>query len=125
MWCEAIDEGLAAAEFIHGLFVTSKMFEKCHNALLANNDILFSFEGFCKVIFFINNMGYLDVDLDKINFNNDKTFYEDDPETIIRIMLLPWWNKFEKRNALEKNISKDLLHVVWLLTRWCDWRWAC
>ena len=125
MWCEAIDECLAAAEFIHGLFVTSKIIEKCHDALLANNDILFSFEDFCKVIFFINNMGYLDVDLYKINFNNDKNFYEDDPETIIQIKLLPWWNKFEKRNALKKNISKDLMHVVWLLTRWCDWRWAC
>ena len=35
-------------------------------------------------------MGYPDVDLDKINLNNDKTFYEDDPETIIHIRLLPW-----------------------------------
>ena len=66
------------------------MFEKCHDALLANNDILFSFGDFCKVIFFINNMGYPDVDLDKINLNNDKTSYEDDPETIIHIRFLPW-----------------------------------
>ena len=102
MWYEATDECLAAAEFIHGLFVTSKMFEKCHDVLLANNDILFSFEDFCKVIFFINNMGYLDVDLYKINLNNDKKFYEDDPETIIQIRLLPWWNKFEKCNTLKK-----------------------
>ena len=35
-------------------------------------------------------MGYPDVDLDKINLNNDKTSYEDDPETIIHIRLLPW-----------------------------------
>ena len=45
-----------AFSFIPGWFVTSKMFEKFHDALQANNDILFSDEDFNKGTFFTNQI---------------------------------------------------------------------
>ena len=42
------------------------MFEKFHDALNANDDILFFDEDFSKVTFFTNQMGILVVDLDKL-----------------------------------------------------------
>ena len=46
---EAIDDCLAALEFIHGWFVTSKTLEKTDNALHSNDDTLFYNEDFDKV----------------------------------------------------------------------------
>ena len=57
---------LAALTFIPDWFVTIKMFEKYHDALLANDNILFFEEDFSKVTFFANEMGILGVDLDKL-----------------------------------------------------------
>ena len=50
------------------------MFEHFHNALLANDDILFYDEDFSKVTFFANKMGILGVDFDKINLDDDNNF---------------------------------------------------
>ena len=54
---EAVDDYLAALEFIPGLFVTSKLLEKFHDALLTDDDIFFFDEDFSKVTFFANEMG--------------------------------------------------------------------
>ena len=61
---EAVDDCLAALKFIPYWFVTSKILEKFHHALLANPNILN--EVFNKVIVFANQMGILAVDLDKL-----------------------------------------------------------
>ena len=53
-------------------------------------------------------MGILSEDLDKINLN-EVNFHEDDSETFIHIRLLPCRNKFEKRKAYKKDISKELM----------------
>ena len=53
-------------------------------------------------------MGILSLDLDKI-YLNDVDFDEIDPETIIHKSLLVWLNKYEKRKALKKDISKELM----------------
>ena len=50
------------------------MLENFHNALLANDDILFYDEDFSKVIFFANKMSILGVDFDKINLDDDNNF---------------------------------------------------
>ena len=118
---KAVDDYLAALKFILDWFVTSKMLEKFHDALRANNDILFFDEDFSKVTFFPNEMGILHVDLDKIDLNNDNNFYKDDPETVIHVRLLAWCNKFEKCKTLKKDISKELMSVEWPPTRWWDW----
>ena len=66
------------------------MLEKLHDSLLINDDILFFAEDLSKVILFANEMGILGVDLDKINLDDDKNFYEDDLNTIINVRLFAW-----------------------------------
>ena len=56
-------------------------------------------------------MGILNIDLNNINLDNN--FDEDDPDTIIFIRLSPWHIKFEKRKALKKSISEELMPVAW------------
>ena len=75
------------------------MLEKFHDALFANDNILFFDGGFSKVTFFVNEMGILGVDF----------------------WLLGWRNIFEKRKAFKKDTSKELTPVVWHKTRWWDW----
>ena len=45
---EVVDDCLGALKFIPDWFVTSKVLEKFHSALLANDDILFFDEDFSK-----------------------------------------------------------------------------
>ena len=100
---EAVDDCLAALKRIPDWSVTSQIFEKFDDVLLVNGNILLFDEYFSKVTFFANETGILSIDLDKINLDDDKNFYKDDPETITHVRLLTWHNKFEKRKAL-KNI---------------------
>ena len=109
---EAFDDYLATLKFIPDWFVTNKILEKFHDALLTNDDILFFDEDFSKDTFYANNMGILGVDLHKINLDDDNDFDEDDPGTIIHVRLLTWHNKFEKRKAFKKDIRKELMPVA-------------
>ena len=54
------------------------MLEKFHNALLANDDILFLKEDFNKVKFIANQRHALAVDFDEIVLYEDNNFDEDD-----------------------------------------------
>ena len=109
---EAFYDYLAVLKFIPDWFVTNKILEKFHDALLTNDDILFFDEDFSKDTFNANNMGILGVDLHKINLDDDNDFDEDDPGTIIHVRLLTWHNKFEKRKAFKKDIRKELMPVA-------------
>ena len=103
---EAFDDCLTALKFIADWFVTSKVLEKFHDTLHANDVILLFDEECSKVTLLGNQMGILGVDLDKINLDDDINFDEDDPEAIIHIRSLAWRNKSEKLEAFKKNISK-------------------
>ena len=63
-------------------------------------------------------MSILNIDLDNINFDNN--FDEDDLDTIILVRLLAWHIKFEKRKALKKTISEELMPMAW---EW--WNFLC
>ena len=78
---------LTASKLVPDFFVVSKMLEKFHDALNANEDILFSDEDFSKVTFFANQMVILGPDLGEINPDEDNNFDKDD-ETIIYVRLL-------------------------------------
>ena len=52
------------------------MLEKFHEALLANDSILFFDEHFSKVTFFANEMGIFIVDRDKICLDDDNSLCE-------------------------------------------------
>ena len=103
---ETVDDCLTALTFIPDWFVTIKMLEKLHDLLLTNDDIIVLIKVLSKVTFFVDKLGILGVDLDKIKLADDNNFDEDNPETIIHVRLLTWCNKFEKRKAFIKDINK-------------------
>ena len=67
--CKCANDCLVALKFISDWFVTSKMFEKFHSALLANDDIIFFNEDFNKVTFSAKQIHILAKDIDKINLD--------------------------------------------------------
>ena len=60
---------MSALKFVPDWFVTSKMLEKFHDALLTNDDIPFNEDNvtFNKITFFANEICIFSLDLDKIN----------------------------------------------------------
>ena len=84
--CDVVFDCLAALKFIPDWFVTSKILEKFHDVLNANDDILLFFDkDFSKATFFANQMGILGIDLDKTNLGENNNFYEDYPDTVIHV----------------------------------------
>ena len=80
---EAVDDCLAALDFVPDSFVASKMIEKLFTALYGDEIILNFNEDSSYVTFSCNEMGILSVNLNNINL--DGTNYEqDDPENIIK-----------------------------------------
>ena len=79
---EAVDDCLAALDFVPDSFVASKMIEKLFTALYGNENILNFNEDSSDVTFSCNEMGILSVNL---NINLDDINYEeDDPDNIIK-----------------------------------------
>ena len=110
---EAVDECLAELKF----FVTSKMIKKPFTALFADEKILYFNEDSSNVTFCCNQMGILSVNLNNINLD-DTNYQEDDSDTIVLIRLLAWHIKSEKRKALKKKISEELMPIAWHPKRW-------
>ena len=80
-------------EFVSDWFVSNKILENLCDTLFANDDILLFAEDIGNFTFFVNKMGIICEDLDKIHLD-DADFDEHDPESIIHIILLTWCNKF-------------------------------
>ena len=87
MYDEAVDDCLAALKFIPNMFVTSKIITKLLTALYADDNILYFKEYSGNARFCCNEMGILDIDLNKINLG-ETNYDEHYPETIIDIRLL-------------------------------------
>ena len=87
--------------------------------MYTDENILYFNEGSGDVVFNCNGMGILNIDLN--NINRDNNFDEDDPDTIVLIRLLSWHIKFEKREELKKELSKELIPIAWHPNKWCDW----
>ena len=56
-------------------------------------------------------------DLNNINLD-DTNYDEDDSDIIIVARLLAWYIKFEKRNALKKELNEELIPITWHPKRW-------
>ena len=65
---KAVDDFLPALKFVPDWFVSSKMIKKLHDALFADNDILFFDEDSSNVTLSSDEMGIISVDLNNINF---------------------------------------------------------
>ena len=110
-----VDNSIAVLKLILDWFLTSKMIKKLFTALYGDKHILSFNEGSSNVLFNCNGMGILNIDLKKINLDNN--FDEDDPDTIIVIRLLACHIKFEKRKGLKKQLLEDLMRIVRHLKR--------
>ena len=78
--------------------------------MYADDGLLFLDEDFGDVTFCCDELGILSGNVNNINLDNN--FDEDDPDTIILIRLLAWHSKFEKRKALKKKISEELMPIA-------------
>ena len=98
------------------MFVTTKMIKELFTTLYADENILYSNEDSGNVVFSCSEMSILNIDLNNINLDNN--FDEDDPDTIIHTRLLAWHIKFEKREALKKELNEVLMPIAWHPKRW-------
>ena len=96
------------------------MIKKLVADLYADEHLLCFNEDSSNAAFNYNEMNILNIDLKCINLD-DNNFNEDEPDTIIHVRLLAWYNKFEKRKALKKELNEKLIPVVWHFNRWWDW----
>ena len=97
---KAVDDSLAALKLIPDWFAISKMIKKLFTALYVDENILYFNEDPGKVKFSCNEIGIFNIYLNNVNLDNN--FDEDDLHTTIRIRLLAWHIKFEKRKELKK-----------------------
>ena len=116
---EAVNDSLAELKVVPEQFVTSKMFKKRFIASYADESILYFNEDSNNVVFNCNEMDILNIDLNKINLDNN--FDEDDPDAIIHVRLLAWHIKFEKPKTLKKIISEELMPIAWHFNIQWDW----
>ena len=98
---EAVDGFLAPLKLIPDWFLTSKMIKKLFAALYTDENILYFNEDSRNVVFSFNKMSILDIDLNNITLDND--FDKNDPDTIILIILLAWYSKFENLKHEKRN----------------------
>ena len=62
-------------------------------------------------------MAILTIGLDNVNLD-DTSYNENDPETIIHVILLAWHVKVKKRKELRKELNKELMSIAWYPKRW-------
>ena len=78
--------------------------------MYTDKNILLSNEGSGDAIFYCNEMGILNEELNNINLDND--FDGDDSDAIILMRHLAWHIKFRKRKELKKELSEELMPVA-------------
>ena len=94
------------------------MIKKLFIALYTDGNIFYSNEDSGNVVYSCYKMGFLNIDLNNINLDNN--FDEDESDTIIFIRHLAWCNKFYKRKELKKKISEELMPIAQHPKRWCN-----
>ena len=99
---KAVDDSLAALEFVPNWFITSKMIKKLFTALYADENKLYFNEDSSNVTFSCNGIDILSANLKSIILD-DTNYEEDDLDTIILIRLLALDVEFEKREELEND----------------------
>ena len=92
----------SSIKIVRDWFVTIKMIKRLLTAVYADENILYFNKDSSNVVFNCNGMGILNIDLNNINLD-DTNYDEDDPDTIILIILLASHTKFEKGIGKEKD----------------------
>ena len=97
---EAVDDCLAALNFIPDWLVTVKMIKNHLTALYADDNIIYFNKDSGDIIFSCNEMDILNIYLNNINLD-DTTYNEDDPNIIIHVRLFI----HVRRKALKKMLN--------------------
>ena len=97
---KAVDACLSSLKFVPDWLVTSIMREIHNDVVFSNDDIDLYYIDSDVVTVFCNDMGINIIDLNNINFDDDK-FGKDDLETIIHVILLAWCNEYKKRKTFK------------------------
>ena len=117
MCYEAVDDYLPALTFIPDWFVTSKILEKFHNALLHNDDIRFLMKILIKSLTLISNYILLPIFIKLILMNIMILM-----KMILILLFMSdfWLGLMNLKNAkhLKKKITKELMPIAWHLKRW-------
>ena len=117
MCYEAVDDYLPALTFIPDWFVTSKILEKFHNALLHNDDIRFLMKILIKSLTLISNYILLQIFIKLILMNIMILM-----KMILILLFMSdfWLGLMNLKNAkhLKKKITKELMPIAWHLKRW-------
>ena len=92
-------------------FFTSKMIKTLFIALYTDENIFYSNEDSGNVVYSCYKMGFLNIDLNNINLDNN--FDEDESDTTTFIRHLAWCIKFYKRKELKEKIAQHP-------KRWCN-----
>ena len=100
----------SSIKIVRDWFVTIKMIKRLLAAVYAAENILYFNKDSSNVVFNCNGMGILNIDLNNINLD-DTNYDEDDPDTIILIILLASHTKFEKGIGKEK-VSEELMSIA-------------
>ena len=108
MWDKAVDACLKVLEITSEWFVTKKMH--------GNGDIVFGYIESDIVTFFSGNMDLNTIGLNNINPVVDKFVYYD-LEIVIHVALMGWCNREKQRETYKKDLSKELMTLVWHSTR--------
>ena len=91
----------------------------CTKILFSNNDTVLDFIDSDIARFFGDEIDILTAHLNSIRL--DQVKFEDDPETIIHVRLMAWYNSFKQGKAFKKELSKELMLVAWHTKR----QWYC
>ena len=80
--------------------------------MYTDENMLYFNEDSGNAVFISNGMGILNTDINNINLDGTNSD-EDDPDTILLLILLDWHIKFEKHKELKKMISDELMPIAW------------
>ena len=86
---------------------------KKFNDYLSSNDNIISVNE--DLLIFSDKISIFSVDRNNTNFDKD------DSKTITHVRITVWHNKFKQREAIKKDISKELMPSAWHPTT----RWDC
>ena len=95
---KVVDICLPTLNFLPDCFVTNEMLEKLDNIAFSIDDIDLNDADCDNVTLFSNDIGLVTIDLNNINIDDDN-FEEEDPETIVLIRVIVWYNRYKQRIA--------------------------
>ena len=88
-------------------------------AIFSNDNIIFFKDDSNYVTFTSDDKGLNIIYLNSISID-DHNRDNDDPETIIRVRLMPWCNRYKQCKGCKNDVINKLM-PAWYPKKWWDW----